>query len=402
MVMGTALMVTVVGLAALTAVRVARRTATAGNDFIEARLHAQSAIEIGLALIDADPDWRIHTTNGVWFTDRPLGTGSLTLSVIDPLDGDLANSASDPVVLSGLGKVRDARYALAVQLQPYGPKGMDCLASAVHAGERIYNYGTVTADAAVSADVNVINWYVLRANVEAAGTVYNYGTITGTSTSGVAAKEMPDTTKLFTTYAAMATVIPRATLEGGNKFKQTLLSPAYNPYTGVTNANGVYLVDCQGQNIEIHDMRIVGTLVLRNAGSDTKVVHGVLWEPAVPNYPALIVEGPIKFDYETQLSESHVNLNLNPSHTPYKGASDTDKTDIYASKLTGIYYATGLCTLNATVVIEGVLISNYRVQVNGTLTVTHDATLRESPPPGFETAYRPLAIQPGTWIQLVN
>ncbi len=100
--MGTAMIVTIIGLSALMAVRIQRRGAEGSNGLAAARFYAQSAIEHGFAMINQNPDWRTDLTSGFWITEQVLhgGTHSLEATFIDDGDAKLEN---DDLVLTGTG-----------------------------------------------------------------------------------------------------------------------------------------------------------------------------------------------------------------------------------------------------------------------------------------------------------
>lgn len=107
LVLTTAMLVATIGLAALEVTRVERQTRMEGRDALQARYLAQSAIEMGFAMIAADSNWRITLGAGTWIFEQPLGTGTLSLSAefINAGDGD---TSDDPVELIGEGVVGDA------------------------------------------------------------------------------------------------------------------------------------------------------------------------------------------------------------------------------------------------------------------------------------------------------
>jgi len=115
MVLGVAMCVSVIGLSALMAVRIERRSQRGVSNFAMARAHAQTAIEMGYFLIQDDPDWRTKRTSGVWVTDQPVGEGTFTLEVTDPDDGDLAVEPNNYIVLTGTGVHPDPSLTLGVQ-----------------------------------------------------------------------------------------------------------------------------------------------------------------------------------------------------------------------------------------------------------------------------------------------
>ena len=102
-VLGTGLIVSVLALSALALQRVQNRMLTASADVRQAQLNAEAAIELGLLTIKSDPNWRTTYANGTWFSNRSTGVGSCTLSVTDPVDASLADSATESIVMTGIG-----------------------------------------------------------------------------------------------------------------------------------------------------------------------------------------------------------------------------------------------------------------------------------------------------------
>ena len=401
--LSTSLLVAVMGVAALIAVRVERTAAAADEDFVAARLNARSAAEVAALAIASTQTWRTTYPNGAWVTGMPLGEGTYSVSVVDPGDADLADSASDSAIVVAVGEVGPAQYRLAVELAPYGPAGMDCLYSAVHAGGRLYNSGWLRADATASSNSNVSNSGYFYTDVEASGYVDNAGIIDGSITEGAGAKEMPDPDTVFDEYLSRGTEIPRRALPGDDKVEKTILSSTRNDFTGVINAEGIYYIDAERHDIEVKDVRIEGTLVVVNLGSKkVKVKDGIIWEPASDRLPALLVDGELEFDYEPLLREPNVKVNFNPPGYPYQGDEDNDTKDEHASYLAGLFYASGDITVKNTLVLSGVLVAGASLTVEYQLTVEHDARPAITGPPGFERSYRPMGFVPGTWQQVVD
>ncbi len=116
LVLGVSMIVLVIGLSGLLVSRIEQRSASAVSDMTQARLHALAAIEMGMFLIEADPNWRETFKAGVLPTDMPLGNGTLTLQAADPVDGDLTNNTVDPVLFTGIGIDGGARHKLQVTI----------------------------------------------------------------------------------------------------------------------------------------------------------------------------------------------------------------------------------------------------------------------------------------------
>jgi hypothetical protein len=407
--LGTALIVAVIGLSALSAVRVRRAGAQGTNDLAVARFCAQSAIEMGFHWIESDPAWRDNRPNGVWAADRPIGDGTFTLEGTDPDGLPLNNSEYDPLVLTGTGVKGGARYKLQVRLLPQGG-ALTCLEVSLHANnDLIFETATVNGNQIISANNTVTatgsNIYV---DVEAVNAISG-GSYWGTQTPGITPRTMPDPATVFDDYIANGTPINYSDLPTPNGYGEivdVVISPNSNPYgTQQTNAQGIYVISCMGSNIGIERCRIVGTLVLLNAGASSAIMGEVNWQPAVSNYPALLVGGSLRVQMNGSglLQESVAGVNYNPPGTPYLGSSDLDINDSYPSVIKGLAYISGDVLMQASPVFEGVVVvgNTLSTMSSPALDLTYQPTFRDNPPPGF--GGQPVMIlAPASWRQVVD
>ncbi len=193
-----------------------------------------------------------------------------------------------------------------------------------------------------------------------------------------------------------------------------VLSPANNPFgTGITNPQGIYILDCNSENLSIRDSRISGTLVLINQNNNNtyRVQRSVLWspalisaDPAIANLPALLTERNVDLAFgSTNLNEGQVNVNFNPEGTPYNGATDTDKADVYPSKMNGVVYSGENINIGGNPRFYGVVVADRDILATGTdLGVRYDPVyFEENAPPGFrrEVEYY---IVPGSIRRVVD
>lgn len=198
-------------------------------------------------------------------------------------------------------------------------------------------------------------------------------------------------------------------LSGDGRIRHTVLSPSYNPFgTGVTNPQGIYVLNCKGKKVFIEDCRIVGTLVLLDPGFGSAVQGSVSWEPAVPNFPALLVDERITIGIGTTgLSESSLNVNFNLPGTPYPyplGLENLDVLDAYPSMIKGLIYSTTTINFKNHPTIDGVVVAEDDVWVWGSdLDLRYRSTYVENPPPGFEGAKpRTMVLVTGSWRRIVD
>ncbi len=101
-------MVSILGMSAVLVGRINSRAHNGLADSTVARLNAQSAMRLGMLMIENDPDWRYSNTTDDWLTDVSFGGGTFSLSVTDPSDNDLSDAPADPAVLTGIGKKGEA------------------------------------------------------------------------------------------------------------------------------------------------------------------------------------------------------------------------------------------------------------------------------------------------------
>ena len=111
----TMMLVGIMGLSGLTIARIQFRSSQGTSDVTEARLYAQSAIELGMAMIQQDSVWRTNLGGGAWFTNQVIGAGTMSLVVTIVADAD-AIADNNPVVLIGTGVNGDAQHRMEVTL----------------------------------------------------------------------------------------------------------------------------------------------------------------------------------------------------------------------------------------------------------------------------------------------
>ncbi len=167
-----------------------------------------------------------------------------------------------------------------------------------------------------------------------------------------------------------------------------LLSSQSNPFTGVLNSDGVYVLTCASNKINIRDARIAGTLVILNPGAGSRIEGSVCWEPPVvwstnpssPNMPALIANGALELGLNSaSLSEALANMNFNPSGSPYAGSTDTDLTDSYPSQVTGVVYSSANLTVSKYSTINGSIVGGSGIVISGATPATSGVVLNQQP-----------------------
>lgn len=117
LVLSTSILVAAIGLGALQAVRVERRSAGLTEAVVQARTAAVTFIEVALLRISNDPAWRSTYTHDVWSADETIGNVTCTFKLVDEEDTDLADDATQPVRLHARATVGAAQRTYSILLQ---------------------------------------------------------------------------------------------------------------------------------------------------------------------------------------------------------------------------------------------------------------------------------------------
>jgi len=404
-VMGVAMIVSIIGMVSMSIARLQLKSTRNLQDLEEARLLSQSGVEFGLGNMDFVSNWRTDCTNNVEKSPAiVVGNGTMTYKLVD-IDGDLADDTTDAVQIIGIGRVGDAVHATSVLLEPTGV-GLTCLEASFCTESRIdFSNGiTWTTDQFISTNrsgadiIDRTGSGIINGDAEAVGTIWD-AAVAGTVTEGITPRQMPDSVSVFDYYVANGTQISFSSIPLQAIDKQ-LISPASNPYGSSTNPLGIYVIDCEGADITIKDSRILGTLILLNAGSASNIDMDIHWEPVLVNYPALMVQGDfeMKWHAEHNLRESQHSVNFNPTGTPYHGSEDSDIVDEYPGVIKGLVYVSGLLTVSHQSAFHGVVVTG-SVVLSADASFTYDSTFLNNPPPGF-SAGMDMQIVPGTWRRI--
>src|SRR4029079_16578432 len=125
------LMVAVLSLSAIQTVGVERRTAQNNVDAVAARQNSLAAVRLALEDIFNDSNWRTRYTHGIETTQVSFGAGTVSWSLWDNTDGNIASGLDDSVEIRGIGRVNGAAWvhSVTVQVVPveYGPMELQVL-----------------------------------------------------------------------------------------------------------------------------------------------------------------------------------------------------------------------------------------------------------------------------------
>lgn len=365
----------------------------ADNDRYNARLLAVSAIEHAITEFHTNPNW---ATDYVTDTEYPLTPPAVNGGTFVWKLVDLGNQQRQVV---GIGRVGDAECAFQVDLEPPAEwLGFGILCG----GDITVGFNNKPSDfsvegASVCSNATFTNNSgTTTADVEAQ--LIN-GTVTGTATAPAAIRALPIPENVVNYYTTNGTPL------GTNQIQRQLISPYNNPY-GATNADGIYVIDGNGSPVSIRECRIVGTLVVVNA-TYVEITEQVNWEPARPNFPALVVRGDIHCRFiDGELKESDEGMNFNPPQTPFLSVTDSVLDDSYPSAIAGIVYCTGNLTVDGnnnrySAAFYGMLIVNGSclIEREANVFIRFDSVHLDDPPPGFGSGPSH-QIRRGSWRQV--
>ena len=397
-VLGAAMIVTIIGLSALLATGIQRRSAGAMNRAMNARFYAQSAVEMGLHLVLVDRNWRANRVDGTWIAKQSIGSGTFSLEATDPEDGDLSDSVDDLLVLTGTGIDGQARHKMQVTLEPI-LLPLRALQTCLCAAADI----VVTSGKSLAAMEGPV---CTNTRLQLDGTIYGAveaqsvsgsGTVVGPVIVPAPPRPMP-AADVFDRYQAMATELPSR-----DKIENMVISPSHNPI-GPTNPDGLYFIDTNGRDLTIKGVRINGTLVVRCPGQKVVLDSAVFLHSYRPYYPTLIVDGNLEIKIQSRdynLSEAAWATNFNPAGAPYLGQSDGDQMDELPNEVRGLVHVKGSVVMNKPALIRGTIICESTVTCDDEVQMLHDPSLFKTPPLGY-TAVVGMRIAPGTWRQAVD
>jgi hypothetical protein len=394
-------LVAIMALAGAMANQIAIRQAALSVDAQRAEVLAESAVSWAIARINADSNWRTTFTNNVEVTRvAAQGGGTMSFKLVDETDGNLSNAPTHAVRVYGYGRYGRATRVLSVVLT--GSTPLPALSNALTVGGNMTlsnatlnaSGRTIHCNGTVSGGSGSVN---INANLSSSVSINLLGiNLVGVQLANQPQMALPDA-NAFDYYLAVGTRIPWSSISGG-AIDRKLITPASSGYFFVSaNDRGVYVIDCEGNDIQITRSRIVGTIVLLNPGSGSRIglgggVDALHWTPADPGMPCLLVKGNISMSFNmgsgAQLNEASETVNFNPSNSPYPwsgGTTDSDQTDSYPSRIEGLIYVSGNLTSNAqrnTAIGNTIVGGNYSV-TGDNVTFTHYPTYAVYAPPGF-------------------
>lgn len=292
-VLAAAAIISVVGVSSLLAMRVLNRANNLTSELSDARLLAQSGVNVTLQWMRADDTWRTDRPNGVWETDMPLGDGTVTIEVCDPDDDDLDDSPYDPVTIRVTAVRGDSRHMLEVDAEPVYERYAALRDSALHADDDVVvdsNARLTNMGRRVSTNFQLDNKGVIT-GAAAAINIGTPGSVQGGLTTLPDPLESPDSSAIQP-YIAVATPVAAAP-EIANRLIAPGPGEALHPVYG-----RVFHIDTSS-DIVIRNVRVYGTLVITTQNNKVTLSDAVLLQPVRPGQPALLVDGDLDLDIDS-------------------------------------------------------------------------------------------------------
>ena len=390
MVVANGVIVGLLGLAALSIVRVERRSSQRLQEIESAQALAWAGVELGVHQLAHNSGWRESHVHNVETASRTFAGGSVTWRFLDITDTDLADDKADAVELQGIGRFGDAVW---VQAQRFQFPKISPLDHALHShGQITIDLGTQLTSTTASISTNgTLNLLGTLAGSAECQSKFGTGAVTGTVEEGAPTKSLP-AASVFSTYALLATALPL----NGDIYRD-VLAPGLNTYAGGLNANGVYYINTGGAEIDIRGSRLHGTLII---DGHCQIDDQALLEPFRSDYPTLIVSGNLRvttYSQSQSLSENNYSMNYNSTGAPYSGVTDSDQSDLYPNEVRGLVHVKGNFTMDNTARIRGIVIcEGQAVITGGNNELIHDPAIAAAPPSGYNIADYILAVQPQT------
>ncbi|MCP4709813.1 MAG: hypothetical protein GY869_14415 [Planctomycetes bacterium] len=360
-----------------------------------AQHYAQHGINHAIYYTNIEPNWRNILSSGIWLQDIAVDQATYTVEGIDNVDADLATGANDPVLFISTATVGTVSRTVQVEVAPETATD-ELMHYALATGNdiEIKNAGIINGNTTSNGKIKKTGGSTfINGDAEAVGTVSNTNNITGVISPDSDPKEFPDTAAILQYYTSVATDIPyQATIEN------ILLSPTNNPLGPVNPLHGVYRIDCGGADISIQNCRIVGTLILVNCGGNSQIQQGINWQPARPDYPALICYQTITFAQDQDLDEAGLNTDFSLLAEP----GNSSITDVYPNRIQGTIYVDGDVNLSNTAHLVGTVITTDLCDVSNDAVIDWDPTILDNPTKCFSGEVGKLVPTPGTWRQVIR
>lgn len=356
LVLMSSVIVTLIGLMGFRMLRAQAAIAQSDTDRDEALVIAESAVQWGVHIVTLKGDWRDGVASGVRIRTGAFGNGTMSVTITDKDDGDLADDSTEEFVISGTGVVGDATQTLEVTMSTSGGPH-PALEESITVGD------VFAVDSAASV------------TLENGGTASRLAGYTDLSSiSGTINIEKPvdlPGVALLDTWIGKGTLID-STSHKGSFFNDTF-SNSRAPSKVAVDPNGIYVIDAGGKDFYLKDCTVQGTIIVTNLGKNSLFVDGTKFAFGDHGGPTLLVDGNVELATGWDIGVHQGLIYAN---------GDIQISDNFM--LVGAMFATG-----------SVWIDPIFVSINAHPSAT------AGPPDGF-TQPSGYEIVPGSWDRVVN
>ncbi|MEM7456903.1 MAG: carbohydrate binding domain-containing protein [Planctomycetota bacterium] len=264
-VLGASLLIATFAMAGILSIRVERNSLRDSLDRQQAIYNAQAGLDLALYKIRENrSSWR----NLDWDTTVFSADSRFSLALVDPVDGDLTDSAFDPVVLIASGLEGDTVQKLRIRLEPE-VTGYDSMQSALHSAADIQlDQTTLAGSGEISADnlVDIRSSSTVSHNTSSSLTPVSDDSSTfqgKTGSTGTWPRSMPSSSSVVSAYSSGATRINLASLYLSDHDDDRITNSVFSNLTGWT-AMGCQLAE-----------GVVSAYVTKRTGDDTGIAQDV-------------------------------------------------------------------------------------------------------------------------------
>jgi len=346
------------------------------------RMIALAGLEAGAGLA-LSTTWRATLGTGTWFTEKPIGTGSVSVAATDPSDGLVAvdgtqgSASCDTVRLTATATHRGVTRSFRGDFVPIVHPAMT---AALFSGSTI-KLNVVAIEGRVRGNGSLLDQGSTRSTI--------FGDVT--TTIGGLVSPWIDDADTDVRYTSAAIALPavnfawfryageRMIIPPLNTLSNATISDTENPL-GQASPDAIYWMDALGGTIIFTNVAIHACVAILNANE--VIVHNavtaLLGNPQTPYYhqspdpdrlPALVVEGKLRM-----CIEGGRTLTLR----------DSGGTRTVTSSLNGVFYSTGLFKgpqfdSSGALTLDGAVIAGSVELYGDTLLVRHDPRLNTTP-----------------------
>lgn len=410
LVLGVTTMVAVLGVGGVLAQRAQLESRTRLAEMAAARGAAIASLEWGMQWLADTSDWRSQLSSSPLIPSPPIDGANITILALaedgTPLD---ASDTSESVRLGATASVGKAIQHYRVVLRPRTTPDPLLSKAIVSKEDVVFEDGSfLHATAPLRARKAEASSADVYADVVVSSD-YRGGTYHGTTDDSATKPDVPvllsdDLELLFRT----ATVINARALpqDGGTYWLSGALGPGVNTAGGSANADGIYLINGQGEPVGIRGLRLLGAVAIYNVHRDTIVIDGSNdLDAGSTGLPVLVINGDLASTMRTApLAETDAGVSLNPVGMPdADGSTDKDTGDTFPSRIRGVVWVDRSVAIAwPGVMIQGVLIARQSVNVkeHATVRIAELEGLQEAPPAPFRNSG--LMIDQATWTRVVD